>query len=182
MAACKIGFGHFSSVGRMSAVLSAILGSLAAEGATLGRKLETSLRRFPPYGFRPAPLQVVECPPSNQGLPCYLPQISPCIRGEAPFENVSVKSATQPLRLIGANGCGKSTFMKILGRDLEQSSAKSCWTARAPGQATPGSVCLRRHPRARRGDDGPREMWEAMAERDAIYANSDASERTTCAC
>src|SRR5450759_3024293 len=37
------------------------------------------------------------------------------------FENVSVKFGDgNRYGLIGANGCGKSTFMKILGGDLEQ--------------------------------------------------------------
>ena len=36
------------------------------------------------------------------------------------FENVSVKFGDgNRYGLIGANGCGKSTFMKILGGDLE---------------------------------------------------------------
>ena len=36
------------------------------------------------------------------------------------FENVSVKfSPGARYGLIGANGCGKSTFMKILGGDLK---------------------------------------------------------------
>ena len=36
------------------------------------------------------------------------------------FENVSVKFGNgNRYGLIGANGCGKSTFMKILGGDLE---------------------------------------------------------------
>ncbi|MCK5435394.1 MAG: ATP-binding cassette domain-containing protein, partial [Nitrosomonadaceae bacterium] len=35
------------------------------------------------------------------------------------FENVSVKFGDgNRYGLIGANGCGKSTFMKILGSDL----------------------------------------------------------------
>ena len=39
------------------------------------------------------------------------------------FENVSVKFGDgNRYGLIGANGCGKSTFMKILGGDLEPSS------------------------------------------------------------
>lgn len=41
------------------------------------------------------------------------------------FENVSVKFGNgHRYGLIGANGCGKSTFMKILGGDLEQSSGR----------------------------------------------------------
>jgi ATPase subunit of ABC transporter with duplicated ATPase domains len=36
------------------------------------------------------------------------------------FENVTVKfGGGHRYGLIGANGCGKSTFMKILGGDLE---------------------------------------------------------------
>jgi len=39
------------------------------------------------------------------------------------FENVSVKFGDgNRYGLIGANGSGKSTFMKILGGDLESSS------------------------------------------------------------
>ena len=39
------------------------------------------------------------------------------------FENVSVKFGEgHRYGLIGANGCGKSTFMKILGGELEPSS------------------------------------------------------------
>jgi len=94
------------------------------------------------------------------------------------FENVSVKFGDgNRYGLIGANGCGKSTFMKILGGDLEQSS---------------GNVMLDRGERLGklRQDQfayedtrvldvvmmGHTEMWEVMSERDAIYANPDASE------
>ncbi|MEE8618432.1 MAG: ATP-binding cassette domain-containing protein, partial [Nitrosomonadaceae bacterium] len=39
------------------------------------------------------------------------------------FENVSVKFGDgNRYGLIGANGCGKSTFMKILGSDLDSTS------------------------------------------------------------
>ena len=41
------------------------------------------------------------------------------------FENINVKFGEgNRYGLIGANGCGKSTFMKILGGDLEQSSGQ----------------------------------------------------------
>ena len=94
------------------------------------------------------------------------------------FENISVKFGDgNRYGLIGANGCGTSTFMKILGGDLEPSS---------------GNVML--EPNVRLGklkqdqfayEDmrvldvvmmGHTEMWAAMAERDAIYANPDASD------
>ena len=39
------------------------------------------------------------------------------------FENISVKFGNgNRYGLIGANGCGKSTFMKILGGDLAQTA------------------------------------------------------------
>ncbi|HQD82959.1 MAG TPA: ATP-binding cassette domain-containing protein, partial [Quisquiliibacterium sp.] len=94
------------------------------------------------------------------------------------FENVSVKFGDgNRYGLIGANGSGKSTFMKILGGDLDPSA---------------GNVML--DPNERLGklsqdqfafEDlrvldvvmmGHAEMWQAMTERDAIYANPDASE------
>lgn len=94
------------------------------------------------------------------------------------FENISVKFGEgNRYGLIGANGCGKSTFMKILGGDLESSS---------------GNVIL--DPNVRLGklkqdqfgyEDmrvldvvmmGHVEMWQAMAERDAIYANPEATD------
>jgi ATPase subunit of ABC transporter with duplicated ATPase domains len=94
------------------------------------------------------------------------------------FENVSVKFGEgNRYGLIGANGCGKSTFMKILGGDLEP---------------TGGNVSV--EPNVRLGklrqdqfayEDrrvldvvmmGHTEMWAAMSERDAIYANPEASE------
>jgi len=94
------------------------------------------------------------------------------------FENISVKFGEgNRYGLIGANGCGKSTFMKILGGDLEASA---------------GSVAVDRNERVGklRQDQfayedqrvldvvlmGHEEMWQAMSERDAIYADPDASE------
>jgi ATPase subunit of ABC transporter with duplicated ATPase domains len=94
------------------------------------------------------------------------------------FENVTVKFGDgNRYGLIGANGCGKSTFMKILGRELEQSA---------------GEVMLQnglRLGRLRQDQfayedervldvvmQGHVEMWQAMQERDAIYANPDATD------
>ncbi len=95
------------------------------------------------------------------------------------FSNVSVKfGGGNRYGLIGANGCGKSTFMKILGGELEPSA---------------GTVAIDAHERvgrlrqdqfayeAERVLDvvlmGHAEMWEAMRERDAIYANPEAGEQ-----
>jgi len=94
------------------------------------------------------------------------------------FENVSVKfNNGNRYGLIGANGCGKSTFMKILGGDLEQSA---------------GQVML--EPNVRLGklkqdqfayEDftvldtvimGHTELWQVKEERDRIYSMPDMSE------
>ncbi|NQW82909.1 MAG: ATP-binding cassette domain-containing protein, partial [Alcaligenaceae bacterium] len=94
------------------------------------------------------------------------------------FENVNVKFGEgNRYGLIGANGSGKSTLMKIIGGDLE---------------STAGNVFL--EPGLRLGklrqdqfafEDlrvldvvlmGHTEMWEAMSQRDAIYANADATD------
>ncbi|QBI01659.1 ABC-F family ATPase [Pseudoduganella sp. SL102] len=94
------------------------------------------------------------------------------------FENISVKFGDgNRYGLIGANGCGKSTFMKILGGDLEPSA---------------GNVMLDVNERLGklRQDQfayeemrvldvvmmGHTEMWAAMQERDAIYANPEATD------
>ena len=94
------------------------------------------------------------------------------------FENVSVKFGEgYRYGLIGANGSGKSTFMKILAGELE---------------ATAGNVSKDAHERMAylRQDQfafedqrvidvvmmGHEQMWACMQEKDAIYANPDASE------
>ncbi|WP_269533104.1 ABC-F family ATPase [Chitinimonas sp. BJYL2] len=94
------------------------------------------------------------------------------------FEKVSVKfGGGNRYGLIGANGSGKSTFMKILGGDLEP---------------TAGNVSL--DPGVRLGKlrqdqfayedqrvidvvlQGHGELWACMHEKDAIYANPEATE------
>jgi ATPase subunit of ABC transporter with duplicated ATPase domains len=94
------------------------------------------------------------------------------------FENISVKFGEgNRYGLIGANGCGKSTLMKILGGDLEPSG---------------GNVALDRFERLGKlmqdqfgYEDvrvldvvlmGHTEMWQVKEEKDAIYANPDATE------
>ena len=94
------------------------------------------------------------------------------------FENVNVKFGEgYRYGLIGANGAGKSTFMKILCGALEPSA---------------GNVSKEKHERMAylRQDQfayedmrvldvvmmGHEEMWACMQERDAIYANPEASE------
>lgn len=94
------------------------------------------------------------------------------------FENVNVKFGEgYRYGLIGANGAGKSTFMKILCGALESSA---------------GNVSKEKHERLAylKQDQfayedmrvldvvlmGHEEMWAAMQERDAIYANPEATE------
>jgi len=94
------------------------------------------------------------------------------------FENVSVKFGDgNRYGLIGANGCGKSTFMKIIGGDLEPTS---------------GNVSLDAHERLGklRQDQfgfeeyrvidtvlmGHAHLWKVMEERDRIYSQADMSE------
>src|SRR5258706_2871212 len=94
------------------------------------------------------------------------------------FENISVKFGEgNRYGLIGANGCGKSTFMKILGSDLEPSSG----TVMLEPNRRLGK--LRQDPFAYEDVRvldvvmmGHTEMWAAMTERDAIYANPDATD------
>ncbi|WP_102795198.1 ABC-F family ATPase [Bowmanella denitrificans] len=94
------------------------------------------------------------------------------------FENISIKfGGGNRYGLIGANGCGKSTFMKILANKLEPSA---------------GNVML--DPNARvgvLGQDqfafenftvidtvimGHKELWEVKKERDRIYSLPEMSE------
>jgi len=94
------------------------------------------------------------------------------------FSDVSVKfGGGNRYGLIGANGCGKSTFMKILGGELEPSAGSWRSTANERvGRVAAGSVCVR----GERVLDvvlmGHAEMWAAMRERDAIYADPKAGE------
>ena len=94
------------------------------------------------------------------------------------FENISVKFGEgNRYGLIGANGCGKSTFIKILGGDLE---------------ATSGTVAIDDRERVGKlGQDqfafedctvidtvimGHTELWEVKQERDRIYSLPEMSE------
>ncbi|HMA90502.1 MAG TPA: ABC-F family ATPase [Burkholderiales bacterium] len=94
------------------------------------------------------------------------------------FSDVSVKfGGGNRYGLIGANGCGKSTFMKILGGELEPSAG----TVAIDANERVGR--LRQDQFAYESERvldvvlmGHAEMWAAMRERDAIYANPDAGE------
>ncbi|MCK9284494.1 MAG: ABC-F family ATPase [Rhodocyclaceae bacterium] len=94
------------------------------------------------------------------------------------FDNVSVKFGEgNRYGLIGANGAGKSTFMKILAGVLEPSAGN---ISLDPGER----MAFLRQDQFGYEDIrvldvvmmGHTEMWACMSERDAIYANPDASE------
>jgi ATPase subunit of ABC transporter with duplicated ATPase domains len=94
------------------------------------------------------------------------------------FENVSVKFGEgYRYGLIGANGSGKSTFMKILDGELEP-------TAGNVSKDTHERMAYLRQDQFAFEDQrvidvvmmGHEEMWACMQEKDAIYANLEASE------
>ena len=94
------------------------------------------------------------------------------------FENISVKFGDgNRYGLIGANGCGKSTFMKILGGDLEPSAGTVMLdTNERLGKLRQDQFAFEEMRVLDVVMMGHMEMWAAMAERDAIYANLDATD------
>ncbi|MBV8648575.1 ABC-F family ATPase [Paludibacterium sp.] len=94
------------------------------------------------------------------------------------FEKVSVKFGEgNRYGLIGANGSGKSTFMKILGGDLEQTSGEvAIENGLRLGKLRQDQFAYEDQRVIDVVMMGHTEMWAAMAERDAIYANPEATE------
>ncbi|MBI4290859.1 MAG: ABC-F family ATPase [Betaproteobacteria bacterium] len=94
------------------------------------------------------------------------------------FENVSVKfGGGNRYGLIGANGSGKSTFMKIIGGDLDPSAGSvAIDSGERLGKLRQDQFAFE----SERVLDvvlmGHAEMWGAMRERDAIYAKPNATE------
>jgi ATPase subunit of ABC transporter with duplicated ATPase domains len=94
------------------------------------------------------------------------------------FENVSVKFGNgNRYGLIGANGCGKSTFMKILGKDLEPTSGNiSVDSGERVGKLRQDQFAFENCFVIDTVMMGHEELWRVKEERDAIYANPDATE------
>jgi len=94
------------------------------------------------------------------------------------FENVSVKFGEgNRYGLIGANGCGKSTFMKILAGTLEPTSGN------VTIDANERMAFLKQDQFAYESERvldvvmmGHEKMWQANLEKNAIYANLEATE------
>ena len=94
------------------------------------------------------------------------------------FENISVKfGGGNRYGLIGANGCGKSTLMKILGRDLDPTSGQFAVDANERvGKLRQDQFAYEELRVLDVVMMGHAELWAAIHERDAIYANLEASE------
>ncbi|WP_417614513.1 ABC-F family ATPase [Oceanisphaera sp.] len=94
------------------------------------------------------------------------------------FENISVKFGDgNRYGLIGANGCGKSTFMKILGGDLDPSSGNvSLDVNERLGKLRQDQFAYEEFRVLDVVMMGHSELWAAIHERDAIYANLEATD------
>jgi ATPase subunit of ABC transporter with duplicated ATPase domains len=94
------------------------------------------------------------------------------------FEAVTVKfSDGNRYGLIGANGCGKSTLMKILGGDLEPSAGEVMLQAGMRlGKLNQNQFGYEDERVLDVVMQGHAELWRAMTERDRIYADPAASD------
>ena len=94
------------------------------------------------------------------------------------FENISVKFGEgNRYGLIGANGCGKSTFMKILGNDLEATSGNvSIDVNERVGKLKQDQFAYEEFSVLDTVIMGHSELWEVKAERDRIYSLPEMSE------
>src|SRR5487761_2519130 len=94
------------------------------------------------------------------------------------FENVSVKFGDgNRYGLIGANGCGKSTFLKILGGDLEQSSGNvSLDSGERLGKLRQDQFAFEEYRVIDTVIMGHEELWHIMQERERIYGLPEMTE------
>jgi len=94
------------------------------------------------------------------------------------FENVSVKFGEgNRYGLIGANGCGKSTFMKILGGDLEQTSGTVMTDQNERvGKLRQDQFAFEEFTVLDTVIMGHKELWDVKLERERIYSLPEMSE------
>lgn len=94
------------------------------------------------------------------------------------FENISVKFGSgNRYGLIGANGCGKSTLMKILGGDLEPTAGNVTVDPNERlGKLRQDQFAYEAHTVLDTVIMGHAELWKVKQERDRIYALPEMSE------
>jgi ATPase subunit of ABC transporter with duplicated ATPase domains len=94
------------------------------------------------------------------------------------FENVSAKfGGGNRYGLIGANGCGKSTFMKILGGDLMPTAGNVALDSGVRlGKLRQDQFAFEEYPVIDTVIMGHAELWPIKQERDRIYALPEMSE------
>jgi ATPase subunit of ABC transporter with duplicated ATPase domains len=94
------------------------------------------------------------------------------------FENISAKFGNgNRYGLIGANGCGKSTLMKILGGDLEPSAGNvKVDIDERVGKLRQDQFAFEEYTVIDTVIMGYRELWKIKQERDRIYALPEMSE------
>ncbi|MBF8780412.1 ABC-F family ATPase [Pseudomonas fulva] len=94
------------------------------------------------------------------------------------FENVSVKfNNGNRYGLIGANGCGKSTFMKILGGDLEPSAGQVMLEPNTRlGKLRQDQFAYEEFSVIDTVIMGHEQLWKVKAERDRIYSLPEMTE------
>jgi len=94
------------------------------------------------------------------------------------FENISVKFTNgNRYGLIGANGCGKSTFMKILSGDLEPSSGNvSISPNDRVGKLNQDQFAFEEYTVLDTVIMGHDELWKVKQERERIYGLPEMSE------
>ena len=94
------------------------------------------------------------------------------------FENISAKFGNgNRYGLIGANGCGKSTFMKILSGELTPSSGNvSVSTGNKVSTLGQDQFAFEEYSVIDAVIMGDMALWKVKQERDAIYAQAEMSE------
>jgi len=94
------------------------------------------------------------------------------------FENISVKFGNgNRYGLIGANGCGKSTFMKILGGDLEPTAGNvSVDVNERVGKLRQDQFAFENNTVLDTVIMGHDRLWQIKEERDRIYSLAEMSE------
>ncbi|MBD1556878.1 ABC-F family ATPase [Vibrio sp. S9_S30] len=94
------------------------------------------------------------------------------------FENISVKFGEgNRYGLIGANGCGKSTFMKILSGELEQTSGNVSYDPNERvAKLSQDQFAYEEFTVIDTVIMGHKELWKVKQERDRIYSLAEMSE------